>query len=114
MLCLSCRDQFRFLLSPLASDLHHIFTQQLKWKALEPRSEQQDLSDPAPSSSSSSLQEGVLSEGQVFLPGAGLVKRLYKERCVRVHVHVRVCVHVCVRVCVHVCARVCACVWWWL
>lgn len=88
------REQFRFLLSPPASGLHAHFTEQLKWTSLEPRSSQssedQDTeplvfsSTPSPSPSSSSdshpHQPGVLSESQVFLPGAGLAKKLYKER----------------------------------
>lgn len=86
------REQFRFLLSPPASGLHAHFTEQLKWTSLEPRSSQSSedqnteplvfSSTPSPSSSSDSHphQPGVLSESQVFLPGAGLAKKLYKER----------------------------------
>lgn len=72
------RDQFRFLLSPLAADLCPHFKERLKWRVLEPRpttSYHEDEATPPPSAS----EDGVLSDDSVFLPGSGLARHLYRE-----------------------------------
>lgn len=76
IVCVVCREPFRFLLNSDAHQLYEHFTHNLKWASLEARPQDAETVSSTPTS-----LPGVLDESHIFLPGSGMFKKIYSLRC---------------------------------